>query len=194
MRTIICGTWRQLTRSPWPAWRMATEDLANIHGLTSLACSIDAVVVRPWHARMRALAALGGRTPCSVAYFNEHELHERVARRMRHEHFDAILVNSSQMAQFVEPYADLPRIMQFVDLDSLKWRQYAENSRLPRSWIFRRESRCLMEYERKLARTFRTLWSALRASFQICSGWSRAWRQAASATASISSFSDLSRS
>ena len=58
------------------------------------------------------------------------------------------------MAQFVEPYADLPRIMQFVDLDSLKWRQYAETSRLPRSWIFRRESRCLMEYERKLARTF----------------------------------------
>ena len=63
------------------------EDLANIPGLTSLACSIDAVVVRPWHARMRALAALGGRTPCSVAYFNEHELHERVARRMRRRTF-----------------------------------------------------------------------------------------------------------
>ena len=81
-------------------------------------------------------------------------LHDLVARRIRHEPFDAILVNSSQMAQFVEPYSDLPRIMQFVDLDSLKWRQYAENSRPPRSWIYRREFHCMLEYERKLARTF----------------------------------------
>ena len=73
---------------------------------------------------------------------------------MRREHFDAILVNSSGMAQFVEPYSDVPRIMQFVDLDSLKWQQYAENSSIPRSWIFRREFHCLLEYERNLARTF----------------------------------------
>jgi sugar transferase (PEP-CTERM/EpsH1 system associated) len=58
------------------------------------------------------------------------------------------------MAQFVESYADLPRIMQFVDLDSLKWQQYAENSRPPRSWVYRREFHCLLDYERKLARTF----------------------------------------
>ena len=130
------------------------EDLANIAGLKSLATSIDVVAVRSFHARARALAALGSRMPCTVAYFNERRLHEQVAKRMRRGHFDAILVNSSGMAQFVEPYSDLPRIMQFVDLDSLKWQQYAENSSIPRSWIFRRESHCLLEYERNLARTF----------------------------------------
>ena len=130
------------------------EDLANIAGLKSLATSIDVVAVRPLRARSRALAALGSRMPCTVAYFNERRLHEQVAKRMRREHFDAILVNSSGMAQFVEPYSDVPRIMQFVDLDSLKWQQYAENSSIPRSWIFRRESHCLLEYERNLARTF----------------------------------------
>lgn len=130
------------------------EDLENLEGVRPLAASIDAVAVRPWHARARALAALGGHTPCTVAYFNERELHDLVARRVRNEHFDAILVNSSQMAQFVEPYCDLPRIMQFVDLDSLKWKQYAESSRLPRAWVYRREFHCLQEYERKLATTF----------------------------------------
>lgn len=130
------------------------EDLVNIAGLNSLATSVDAVAVRPLHARARALAALGGRTPCTVAYFNERGLHEQVGKRMRRERFDVILVNSSQMAQFVEPYSDLPRIMQFVDLDSLKWRQYADNSSIPRSWLFRREFHCLLEYERKLARAF----------------------------------------
>ncbi len=130
------------------------EDLGNIAGVKSLATSVDAVAVRSFHARARALAALGSRMPFTVAYFNELGLHEQVGKRMRREHFDAILVNSSQMAQFVEPYSDLPRIMQFVDLDSLKWQQYAENSSIPRSWIFRREFHCLLEYERNLARTF----------------------------------------
>lgn len=130
------------------------EDMTNVVGLKSLATSIDAVAIRPIRARSRALAALGSRIPCTVAYFNERRLHEQVGERMRREHFDAILVNSSQMAQFVEPYSDLPRIMQFVDLDSLKWQQYAENSSIPRSWLFRREFHCLLEYERKLARTF----------------------------------------
>ena len=130
------------------------EDLKNLEGVQPLAASIDAVAVRPWHARARALAALGGHTPCTVAYFNEPELHDQIARRLDIEHFDAVLVNSSQMAQFVEPFSDLPRIMQFVDLDSLKWKQYAENARPPRSWIYRREFQCMRDYERKLARTF----------------------------------------
>ena len=130
------------------------EDLANIAGLKSLATSVDAVAVCSLRAWSRALAALGSRIPITVAYFDERRLHEQVAKRIRQEHFDAILVNSSGMAQFVEPYSDMPRIMQFVDLDSLKWQQYAENSRIPRSWIFRREFHRLLEYERNLARTF----------------------------------------
>lgn len=130
------------------------EDMTNIAGLKSLATSVDAVAVRSVRAWSRALAALGGRVPFTVAYFNERRLHEQVAKRMRREHFDVILVYSSGMAQFVEPYSDVPRIMQFADLDSLKWRQYADNSSIPRSWIFRREFHRLLEYERNLARTF----------------------------------------
>ncbi len=57
------------------------EDLENLEGVRPLAASIDAVAVRPWHARARALAVLGGHTPCTVAYFNERELHDLVARR-----------------------------------------------------------------------------------------------------------------
>jgi sugar transferase (PEP-CTERM/EpsH1 system associated) len=100
------------------------------------------------------LAAVASRIPFTVGYFNERGLHRKVAARVQREHFDAILVYSSGMAQFVEPYSDVPRIMQFADLDSLKWREYAANSRPLRSWIFRRESHRLLEYERNLARKF----------------------------------------
>jgi sugar transferase (PEP-CTERM/EpsH1 system associated) len=130
------------------------EDMANLSALSSLTAAIDAVPLRPIQARLRALSSLGTEIPLTVAYFGESRLHQRVAATVRQRHFEAIIVYSSGMAQFVEPYSDVPRIMQFADLDSLKWQQYAQNSRFPRSWVFHRESRLLLEYERKLARAF----------------------------------------
>jgi sugar transferase (PEP-CTERM/EpsH1 system associated) len=129
-------------------------DLANVAPLTSLTSSIDVIVLRPLAARLRALTALARGFPFTRAYFSERELHARVAARMRAKRFDAIVVYSSGMAQFVEPYRDVPRIMQFADLDSLKWEQYAANSRFPKSWLFRREYGLLLEYERHVATTF----------------------------------------
>ena len=129
-------------------------DLAHVASLTGWTTSVDAVLLRPVAARVRALGALARALPFTVAYFNEGELHRRVAARLKARRFDAILVYSSGMAQFVEPYRDLPRVMQFADLDSLKWEQYADRSRFPWSWLYRREQRLLLEYERHLAYTF----------------------------------------
>jgi sugar transferase (PEP-CTERM/EpsH1 system associated) len=129
-------------------------DLVNVAALADLATSVDAVVLRPRAARLRALIALATGQPFTVAYFNERELHARLAARMRAERFDAVVVYSSGMAQFAMPYRDRPCIMQFADLDSLKWQQYAASSRFPWSWLFRREYRLLLAYERQMATTF----------------------------------------
>src|SRR5207302_4182114 len=69
-------------------------------------------------------------------------------------HFDAALVYGSGVAQYVEAVPELPRVIQFSDLDSLKWRQYAESTRPPKSWVYRTEARRLLAYERRLAATF----------------------------------------
>jgi polysaccharide biosynthesis protein PslH len=130
------------------------DDLVNAGALAPLTAAVDAVPLRPGLARLRALRALATDSPFTVAYFNERELHDRVAARMRAGRFDAVIAFSSGMAQFVQPYADVPRVMQFADLDSLKWQQYAANSLPPVSWVYRREFRLLLGYERYLARTF----------------------------------------
>lgn len=132
-----------------------SEDLQNVAGLKPLTVSVDAVPLRRTPARLRALAALASRTPLTVAYFNERALHARVANRMAAGRFDAIVVYSSGMAQFVEKYGEVPRIMQFADLDSLKWRQYADNFFPPRRWVYATEARRLLRYERHIAQTFR---------------------------------------
>jgi sugar transferase (PEP-CTERM/EpsH1 system associated) len=130
------------------------DDLKNVEGLRPFVSSIDAVPLSLRRARLRALAALATGTPLTVAYFNERELHRRVAARMEEAPFDVIIVYSSGMAQFVEPYAGVPRIMQFADLDSLKWQQYAASTLPPKRWVYALESRRLLRYERRLAAEF----------------------------------------
>ena len=45
-------------------------------------------------------------------------------------------------------------IMDFVDVDSEKWAQYAKYASFQKSWIYKLESRRLSRYEQKVAETF----------------------------------------
>jgi sugar transferase (PEP-CTERM/EpsH1 system associated) len=130
------------------------EDLDNVAGLRPLVSSIDLVQLNRRCARVRALTALATGGPLTVAYFNERELHCRVADRMQQSPFDLIVVYSSGMAQFVEKYSGVPRIMQFADLDSLKWEQYSRRTLPPKRWVYGLEARRLLRYERRLAAEF----------------------------------------
>jgi sugar transferase (PEP-CTERM/EpsH1 system associated) len=60
------------------------------------------------------------------------------------------------MAQFVLDSEHLfkRKIIDFVDIDSDKWQQYSERQPWPLSWLYRREARCLLEYEKTLAHNF----------------------------------------
>jgi sugar transferase (PEP-CTERM/EpsH1 system associated) len=64
------------------------------------------------------------------------------------------MVYSSNVAQFAEPFTGTTRIMQFSDLDSLKWRHYAARTRPPMRWIYALEARRLLAYEQRIARSF----------------------------------------
>ncbi len=61
---------------------------------------------------------------------------------------------SSSMGAFIRSHPDLARVMHFAELDSDKWRQYADRERFPRSAIYGREARTLRRFETKLAREF----------------------------------------
>ncbi len=60
------------------------------------------------------------------------------------------------MAQYVmdSNFTFKRKIIDFVDIDSDKWQQYSERQSWPLSWLYRREARCLLEYEKSLARDF----------------------------------------
>jgi sugar transferase (PEP-CTERM/EpsH1 system associated) len=92
--------------------------------------------------------------PLSLGYFWNSKLQHRLDSEVKNRPVDAIIAFSSSMAQYAERYKQTPRIMHFCDLDSQKWEELAEQSNGLMRWIYRREHRLLLEYERKIASEF----------------------------------------
>jgi sugar transferase (PEP-CTERM/EpsH1 system associated) len=55
------------------------------------------------------------------------------------------------MAQYLPKPARFPVVVDFVDVDSDKWRMFSESTRAPAAWIYALEARRLAWYESKVA-------------------------------------------
>ncbi|MCC6916646.1 TIGR03087 family PEP-CTERM/XrtA system glycosyltransferase [Nitrosomonas sp.] len=108
----------------------------------------------PLQARVKSLYALSGNDPLTLAYYRNTKLKQWVNGLFDTRSIQDIVVFSSAMAQYAEHLSDHHRVIDFVDVDSDKWRQYAQSKPWPLSWIYRRESKCLLDYEKKIAGQF----------------------------------------
>jgi sugar transferase (PEP-CTERM/EpsH1 system associated) len=105
----------------------------------------------PALARLRSLPYLFTRAPLTIPYFQSAILRAKIREALaKHGPYDRIFVYSSAMAQYVDDTNRIPVLMDLVDVDSDKWRQYAAFTTFPFSSIYRREAGCLREYERKI--------------------------------------------
>lgn len=105
-------------------------------------------------ARVRSLAGLFNGQPLSFPYYRDRPLQQWVDRVMQQRPIGAIVVFSSAMASYAERYVQVRRVLDFVDVDSEKWRQYAPKAGIPMCWVYAREGRKLLTAERRLAATF----------------------------------------
>jgi sugar transferase (PEP-CTERM/EpsH1 system associated) len=118
-------------------------------------CEDLLTAVLPSRVRWRqAVRALPTPLPSSVAYFRSAELHLKVKEKMRRTEFDLIFVHCSSVAQYVLDYTRCVRIMDYGDLDSMKWSEYARWKPFPFSAGYALEAKKLREYERRLALRF----------------------------------------
>jgi sugar transferase (PEP-CTERM/EpsH1 system associated) len=130
------------------------RDLDNVPDLLSYARSVIAVPVIGWTGKLRALKALFAGRPLSVAVFNEVKLHDAIRQKFAEIRPDLIMIYSCNVAQYAEHFPQVPRIMQFAELDSSRWGQFARLSRPPLRWVYAIEERRFFAYERHIARTF----------------------------------------
>lgn len=105
-------------------------------------------------AGWRSVSALCRGEPLSLACYHDRAMHAWVERIMRERPIRAIVVFSGAMGAYAAPYEGVPRVLDLVDVDSEKWRQYAGTSSGPMRWIYTREGRTLLAAERALAASF----------------------------------------
>jgi len=105
-------------------------------------------------ARLRSIGALGANRALSLDYYRDAGLRAWVKELLGSRPINRVLVFSSAMAQYADSAQLTRRVIDFVDVDSDKWQQYAEKKFWPMSWLYRREGRQLLRYEQQVARNF----------------------------------------
>jgi len=123
--------------------------------LETICESCKFVKLTPPLARVRSLSALLSGAPLTLPYFWNTELSRWAGDLMQQQDIKHIFVFSSSMAQYAvgKDAEQACRVVDFIDFDSHKWRQYAAAKSWPASWIYGREGEKLLEFERKIAAT-----------------------------------------
>jgi sugar transferase (PEP-CTERM/EpsH1 system associated) len=130
------------------------NDLAGASKLREYCASVEVVYRGQAQTFLLAAAAFLKRSPFSVSLFYRKVLAETVAQKAATERFDCIIVSSSSMAQYACLVPNVPKILDFIDMDSEKWGLYAEHRRFPLSLIYRVEAERLAKYEDEMAHVF----------------------------------------
>nr|WP_086939956.1 TIGR03087 family PEP-CTERM/XrtA system glycosyltransferase [Thaumasiovibrio occultus] len=123
-----------------------------IEDLCESCCIIDH---SHWHNKLRYFKGLLTGEPLSCAFFQNRQLQQWVNSTIKTHEVSKAFVFSSAMASYLKkPPLPVHRVMHFVDVDSEKWRQYAESQKGLYRPIYQREFRTLRRMELAVSRQF----------------------------------------
>ncbi len=126
------------------------DDEQHLPRVQALCADLHVARLSPRAAKLASLRGLLTGEALSLPYYRDAGLQAWVAETAARVGFDAVVVFSGVMAQYVPP--GLRMLVDFVDVDSAKWRDYAPEHAWPLSWLYRRESTRLLAFEQRTAR------------------------------------------
>ena len=128
-------------------------DLRHVDQVRAWCADLHAVQISPRARRLLSLTGLITGEALSLPYYREAGLRDWLRQTMRRARPTLAFVYSSAMAQYVmgQEFSGVKRIVDFVDVDSEKWRAYAAMKPWPMSWVYGREADRLLAFERKVA-------------------------------------------
>lgn len=127
-------------------WRYAEK-------IRALCASTCLVGINPRWGKLRALSGLLTGQPLTLPFYRHVGMQQWVDDRLA-AGVGNVLTYSSAMARFVIGHTSTRRVMDFVDIDSDKWRQYAPTKIWPLSWLYQREGEKMLAWERQVAAEF----------------------------------------
>jgi len=130
------------------------EDMKHAEFLASVCKSVKLIPMEPRDRLKRAWTGWRKGEALSIALFDDRAMKRWVWDRVKHDDIDRVFVFSSQMAPYALGHTSQERrvVMDFVDIDSDKFAQYAKESRWPKSRLYAREAKLLQAFEKQVAR------------------------------------------
>ncbi len=133
------------------------QDEQHVSTVRDLCADLHVARLQPALARWRALGSLWRREPATVACYRDAGMARWVRGIGERRGADVVLVHSSSMLQYAQQMPDAPLLVDFNDVDSAKWVDYAGRRKWPMNQVYRREGRRLLDTERRGAT--RARWS-----------------------------------
>lgn len=103
---------------------------------------------------LRMIARLPTPVPSSMGFFYAPALKQTIDALLARERFDLIFVHCSSVAQYVAHVRNIPKILDFGDMDSQKWLEYAQYKPFPLALGYWLEGTKLERAEKRLAAQF----------------------------------------
>lgn len=128
-------------------------DWAHHDALQAYCSEVKLIGIRPFRRKLLSLRGLLTGEALSLPYYRHAGMRAWVRRIRREAQPSLALAFSSPTAQYLlQPRgAKMQRIADFVDVDSQKWQAFGQQHRGPLGWLYRREARRLLEFERRTA-------------------------------------------
>lgn len=107
-------------------------------------------------AKIKGLTSFLTGKPITLPYYFDFRMKRWADNTLAQHNISKVFVYSSSMAQYCQDdkYNSLDRVIDFVDVDSDKWRQYAEKKSGISKWVFNREYQLLGQCEDKICQAF----------------------------------------
>lgn len=103
---------------------------------------------------LRMVARLPTLQPSSFGFFYSRQMQQAVNEVLARAKFDLIFVYCSSVAPYVEHVHHIPKLLDFGDMDSQKWLEYAQYKPFPLSMGYWLEGHKLVRAEKRLAQSF----------------------------------------
>ena len=128
------------------------RDLEHVPTVRSLCADSYFATLNRGRAKISCLRGMLTGEALSVAFYQDRGLAAWVARVLREVRPEVVFVSSSNMAPYVldQPGCGGIRVVDLVDVDSEKWRAYADAGQFPMKHVNRREWRRVAELERRI--------------------------------------------
>ena len=135
-------------------------DLDYLSPLRKMAAQIFYVLRTPLKMKFKVLEAILAGEPFTKPCFYSKKLQKDIDDFLKGNDVQAVICFCSSSAEYVfrsRHYASLQKkvlLADLIDVDSEKWRQYAEQKTGGMRWLYRREANLLRPYEQQIVDTF----------------------------------------